>query len=291
MTSYACLSNKCSINFKQHAFKIPKKQQIEERKEHERELNLSEVYIKKEPLAQSQSCSNFNPRQNSNFYNRNHNRFSPIYNTYEQNNSNRFRVSPASAQRYPQPYRAPSSQYDFPASSGSIYSQTQGVNQNQTAPLTKEQRRQLFEEKAKQEEAAREAQLLREQQELEAAAAAASRNTLAFEQQQQHQIGSGPSFEQRMMKYDSKTNQWISPYQMHINNNQAYNLPNKTSIQERIDNLNLNLNITDLNNLKQAVKKFMPVSPVPVPVPPPPPPPPSTNQIINQDTPQSPQIR
>ena len=143
-----------------------------------------------------------------------------------------------------------------------------------------------------------------------AAAAATATTSVAVVQQ------IGTEQKMTMMTYDAKTNQWNSNYipvnttttttTTNNNNNNSqqdsivssYSTIKQTSIQERIDSLNLS--VLHLDNLKQAVSKFMPqqtTTPVPVPPPPPPPPPPPSSSfqlesvVHKKDTPLSPQIR
>ncbi|CAF0709874.1 unnamed protein product [Brachionus calyciflorus] len=191
------------------AFKIPKKQQIEERKEHERELNE----FSKDP-------DNFkiDDKQHHSFnnYNQSYSNYSSSY-----KNSFKFRHN-----KFYNPFNRP---FRF----------NRITNNLSTSNLTKEQRRQLFEQRVREEErAAAEA--------AEKAAAEEAEAKAKFQQTNQ----------ELKWIYDSQKNQWIQTY-VPVNNQvnfQPYGYPHVTN---SVQTFQYNYNTYQLSG-------------VPPPIPPPP---------------------
>lgn len=210
-------------NLKQ-AFKIPKKQQIEERKEHERELNRTESTKTENESKPNNTDWSLSPKhsQPNQAYPSN----KPFYSTYRYNNRGFGRN---------QFYRRPFFNYQKPV-----------FNKFQSGPmLTKEQRRQLFEQKVKEEE---------EKAAAEAAAKQAAEAEAARIEAEKTKCQHG----QAKWIYDVQTNQWVQCFvQPVIPNYFAVPPPppnEQNSLGEKINRINLSQ--SHLNDLKQAIQQF-----------------------------------
>ena len=222
-------------NLKQE-FKIPKKQRDEERKELERELNSTSDANR----ATSQATNSANANEN--------------YST-EKNRDYKYRNRYFNKRNYHENH------YNY-NQGGGYYNQFDYQNQN----LTKEQRRQLFEQHIKEQEAA--AAAAQATQEAERVATEATAGLAAQSQPKQ----------ELKLVFDNKTQQWIQCYvqqpfdQYYSYYNRDENRmgpPQNSSIQMNANNqadflqpnnIMNRINITDshLNDLKQAVQQFMP---------------------------------
>ena len=284
-------------NLKQ-SFKIPKKQQIEERKEHERELKLIE-------LKNSSSTSTTTNAYSSNCYS------SPNLNDNENSKKSGLANSPfnrtSSSNSLSGNYYTPSrygaksaaasnvsnSQRSYYGSSSSTSTSTKYPEQQQQQPsLTKEQRRQLFEQKVREEEEA----AARTAAAAAAAQAQASSSTLPSTLYDHTKAN-----QELTWFYDNQTSQWIQCYmpvqqqqqQSHANYysqqnyyqyyQQNHHYPHSyeptvlsapVSQSTSVEVTKLHLTESHLQDLRQVVEQFQPAAPPPLPPQPPPPPPP-----------------